>query len=600
MKLNVFKSLLLAVTAISLLFSACRRHNYGNQVSGTPYDNSKMIVASVAGFITDEQGSPIENASVRTGNNTTMTDANGYYYFKNITTPEHATTIHASKPDFFEGSRSFMAKLNHTHTASFTLLSKGTPQTFTSSNGGTVAFAGGLSFTFSANSVVNKNTGAAYAGQVFVYAKKIDPTTQLGQSSMPGDLRGLTATNSEERMLQSFGMSVTELYAADGSPLQVADNSEVTMSLEVPATLVANAPASIPLWYYDSAKEMWVEDGYATLQGNKYVGKVTHFSFWNCDTPQAANITIEMTLQDQLGNPLQGYIVKLKNTANNDTRHGTTDNLGWVGGLCYSNATLQMDVYPPYANNSCSNVSIYTQTINTSSSNLNLGTITIPLSGPSTCVITGNVVDCNNNIIANTPVFAQSIGMLVYTDAAGSFTYTMPCVPSGSVDISAYDLSTSVYGSINTTLVAGVNNVGTVTACGSIIQFLTLTLTNTVTSAVFTHTYLLPTETGFVTDSTTSSTITMYGNGTQNYLGIDVAGAAVGTFNVNYFNFYYFSTPSLFPDFSFGVNSGSSVTYTTYPAIPGSDAIGSFNLDLTGTTTSNLYTASGTFRLPKQ
>ena len=59
----------------------------------------------------------------------------------------------------------------------------------------------------------------------------------------------------------------------------------------------------MPLWYFDEDGGYWIEDGVATLQGNTYVGEVTHFTFWNYDFPYPS-ATLCITLQDESGNPL--------------------------------------------------------------------------------------------------------------------------------------------------------------------------------------------------------------------------------------------------------------------------------------------------------
>ena len=55
------------------------------------------------------------------------------------------------------------------------------------------------------------------------------------------------------------------------------------MSIPVGSTQTSSAPAEIPLWYFDETNGVWKEEGKATLQGNEYVGEVSHFTFWNCD-----------------------------------------------------------------------------------------------------------------------------------------------------------------------------------------------------------------------------------------------------------------------------------------------------------------------------
>jgi hypothetical protein len=99
---------------------------------------------------------------------------------------------------------------------------------------------------------------------------------------MPGDLVGLNENN-ERGALGSLGMVAVELVSASGDPLQVKEGKKVTMKVNVPAAMLATAPATIPMWYFDEARGYWTREGSAELQGNQYVTEVPHFSFWNCD-----------------------------------------------------------------------------------------------------------------------------------------------------------------------------------------------------------------------------------------------------------------------------------------------------------------------------
>ena len=592
---------LFATTALLLLFlfNACRKSNPTIQGTIVPYDNSTMVSASIFGVITDEGGIALEGAQISVKGYQTTTDVNGFYYFNNITIPQHATTVHVSKAGFFNGSRAMMVKAGQRHQFSLSLMKKENPQSFMSSNGGELSFAGGLKLSFPLNAVKNKTTGAAYAGQVFVYAKTINPTTAQGRNTMPGDLRGVTAAGGEERTLQSFGMFVAELFAPDGTPLQIADGKEVTMTLDVPNSIIGNAPATIPLWFYDAEKEMWVEEGSAMLVGNKYVGKVKHFSFWNCDTPQAANISIEMTFVDQNGMPLNGYLVKLTNTANNDARHGTTNASGWVGGLCYSNASLLLEVFD--GGNVCSSlgVPIYSQTITTGSVNQNLGTLVVTVPVLNSTTITGSVVDCNNLPISNASILVSPYNILITPNASGNFSYTIPCLPTQPVTFVAYDLSNNVFGnSSSMTLITGNNNVGILNACGNISQFLNLTMTNTVTSVTMTKSFVIPVDTTSISvnlGNGTSNISAFAVNSQNNYLSFQAVDTTIGTHAVS--SLVCFFVPS-FTDTQFSLDPGSVVTFTTFPGFPG-DVTGTFSINAVGNPSGNTYTLVGNFRLPR-
>ncbi|MBL7765900.1 MAG: carboxypeptidase regulatory-like domain-containing protein [Chitinophagaceae bacterium] len=594
MKKNVLVWLMAMALIGTGLMQSCR--NKFDYIDGTAtiYDNSKTVVASVYGIVTDDAGMPVENADVSTGGYSTQTDANGVFYFNNITTPEHNTSVKVIKAGYFTGFRSLMVKAGDKHQLRLALLKKDNPQNFMGASGGTISTGTGLSITFPAAGVVNKATGTPYYGQVFVYAKRIDPTTELGLNSMPGDLRGVR-TSSEERLLVSYGMMVAELYDASGNALQMADQQEATITLDVPVSMAGAAPASIPLWYFDEVKGIWVEQGNALLQGNKYIGKVKHFSFWNCDTPEAA-IQLEMTLIDQNGNPLSGYQVKLTNTANGDTRYGMTNSSGWVGGLCYPNATLTMTVY---ANNVCGTIALYSQTVTTSGAAQNLGNITINLAALSSSTVSGTVLDCAGASLSNSSVVIMPYGIIVTPNALGQFSYSFPCTPTTPVTVYAYDLSNNVYGSMSTTLISGANNLGSISACGNVTPFLNITLTNTVTSISATKNFLSP------SDNVMASLDSLGGNpfsniqanslgGSNAYVYMQASDSTVGTHTVN--SAYMFGIGT-FSDTQFTINSGN-VTYTSFPLFPG-DVIGSFTLNLTGNPSGNTYTATGNFRAPR-
>lgn len=581
----------IAIVALAIIgLQSCYKKDYTTSNNSTQFDNSKMVTASVHGIVQDEAGMPIKQASVKCNGYSTTTDDNGLFFFSAINTPSHVTSVMVSKDTYFNGNRTMSVQANQTHTMHITLLKKENPEVFNANNGGTVSFAGGMSITFPANGIVNKQTGTPYNGQVYVYAKKIDPTTALGKTSMPGDLRGIT-TNGTEKLLETFGMMVAELYDINGVPMQIAPTSAATLNYTVPVSLQGKAPATMVLWYFDEVTGIWKEQGSAVLTGNQYVGKVTHFSFWNCDTPQAA-IDLEMTLQDQNANPLAGYEVRLTNTANQDSRTGVTNAGGWVGGLCYSNAVLTLEVF---SNNICgANIPLYTTTITTGAVNMNLGVITINLAQVASCSFNATVLDCLGFPVTNGSVLVQPLNLILNTNALGQVSYTLPCTPVSPITLSAYDLTNNVYSTSNYTLVPGVNNIGNLTACGNIAPFLNLTLTNTISMATANANYTLPLNslTCYLQNPNT------YINASDGISGIGMAidGSVLGTFNVSSSNLN--GMFGVFTDSLYTLTGINNATFTAFPAFPG-DVQGSYNLNYIGTPSGNTYTAIGTFRIPR-
>jgi hypothetical protein len=598
LKIILSTILLFFISSALVTMQSCKRAVV--QVPGviTKYDNSIKINATLSGIILDESGNAIKGAAVSIGSNYTISDAQGYFNFNNVSMPQHNTTVRVTKQGYFNGYKSLSVNANQRHTISLILMKKESPETFISANGATVSFAGGLSITFPSNALVNKATGVAYSGQAYVFAKTINPTTELGRMTMPGDLRGLDATNGEEKILQSFGMFVAEIFDQNGNALQVSPTTKATISLDIPSSLSAGAKASIPLWYFDEAKEMWIEEGSATKQGNKYVGDVKHFSFWNCDQP-INSVYFQMTIIDQLGNPVIGYTVKLTDPTTGDSRLGYTNSAGWVGGLTPQNATLNMEVYPTSV--LCPNLiptPIYTQTVTTAVSNINLGTIVVTTSNVTT--ITGTIIDCANNPISNGTALIQPGYIIVNTNSSGQFSYEIPCVPTQTITVTPYDNTAGIYGNTSSgmAIVAGLNNIGNFQACGNITPFLNVTFTNTATNTIANYTFTPPS--GYIVAdadaiplSYISASDSMQGN---RYLHFTANDTTNGTHTIPTFVINGILNPGWNDtQFNLATASANTVTYTSFPLAPG-QVIGSFSVFLTGVPSGQTYTATGNFR----
>ncbi|MGR5253584.1 hypothetical protein ACPV5S_15410 [Vibrio astriarenae] len=109
----------------------------------------------------------------------------------------------------------------------------------------------------------------------------IDP--MLNIDLMPGEM--VTPTEDGELVpIESFGAITVTFEDTDGNPLNIAEGSEAEIRIPVSGT---NPPATIPLYYYDTVAGVWIEEGEAELvyavEGNYYLGNVTHFTTWNAD-----------------------------------------------------------------------------------------------------------------------------------------------------------------------------------------------------------------------------------------------------------------------------------------------------------------------------
>lgn len=531
------QSLYLATIFVAMLAFAgsCKKSelSFENPGGGNP-GPGKTVTFSISGKVVDENNAPVNQAEVKAGTATTRTDANGNFRFTNISLSQKAAYITVNKTGYFLGSRTFVAHEKAVNYVSIRLIEKELTGSFPSAGGGVVTLSSGGSINFQPNSVVDAATNSAYSGTVNVSAYFIDPSKPGFINEMPGDLRGIT-TGGEERGLQSFGMMAVELTGTGGQKLQLANGKPATMNFAIPASLLATAPATIPLWSFDEVTGLWKEEGSATRQGNSYVGTVTHFSFWNCDAPFPL-VSFEAVVKDQKGHPIPNVTVTIKKLSNSSFAAAITDELGRVSGLIPSGEALELKI-----TDRCGNV-LFTNNIGPYNSNVNYGAISITMQPPASVVISGTAVNCNNTALTNGFVNINLDGFSYrVTVNNGNFTISIIRCTADPVQaqIFAEDIAAGQQGAVQLLPVTSGNaNAGQLTACGTTTdQFVNYTISGT------NYAFTSPADTfnWYYIDSLSSQTNYMQtSNSTQaNYLGLNynggtVAGNFTGSLNIGH------------------------------------------------------------------
>lgn len=122
--------------------------------------------------------------------------------------------------------------------------------------------------------------GSAPVGQVTADLTPINPAVDI--DIMPGDMIALDGGNLVP--IQSFGALVVDFTDSEGNKLNLASGTTSTIRIPV-STRGQTLESSIPLFYFDEAQGVWIEEGTATLSADQtyYEGTVTHFTTWNCD-----------------------------------------------------------------------------------------------------------------------------------------------------------------------------------------------------------------------------------------------------------------------------------------------------------------------------
>lgn len=444
--------------AILIFAGNCRKAELSHEGG----QNQSTITFSISGRVLDRSNDPVSGAQVKAGSVTTTTDVNGNFSLDNVSAKKDAAFVKVEKNGYFTGSRTFIAHAQTVNYVDIKLINKEVAGNFSASGGGSVTLPAGGSITFQPNGIVDAN-GAAYSGSVAVSAFFIDPTVQGFTSIMPGDLRGITSAN-EERGLESFGMMAVELNTAGGQKLQLASGKKATIKFPIPAALLSQAPATIPLWHFDETDGMWKEQGSATKQGNEYVGEVSHFSFWNCDAPFQL-VNFEATIKDQNGNAVVNAEVIIKKISDGSLGCGRTDAAGKVSGKIPANESLEIKV-----RDRCQNV-LHSQNIGPFASSANLGTITVTVNPTTTVTITGTAVNCSNAAVTNGYVHVLLDGMAFRSTVNnGNFSIAIQrCISTAAnASVSVTDISSNQQSASSTlNVTSGTVNAGQISACGT-------------------------------------------------------------------------------------------------------------------------------------
>jgi hypothetical protein len=473
-KLFSFSAFALFIFSISLVvFTACQREidnpNPGGGTTTNPGVNDNIMVSGgIRGSVINENGQPVEGASVTSGGSTTTTDRYGTFRFSNINLSKENGYVKVVKQGYFIGTRTFASTAGRTHNVRIQLIPKTNTGTFSGTSGGTVTLSGGGKLIMPANAVTDA-TGTPYTGTVNVAMTWIDPTSQNLSEIVPGDLRGIT-TSGEERGLETFGMLGVELTGPGGQALKVATGKTAELTFPIPAALSGSAPATIDLWHFDEVTGRWKQEGSATKTGSNYIAQVSHFSFWNCDAPFPL-VNLCMSFINSANNqPLNNVLIRIKRS-NGSYGYGRTDSAGNLCGKVPKNETLTLQVM-----DQCNTVA-YSQTIGPFSGDATLPPVSATLAPTNTLTITGTVTNCAGANITNGVAVIYTGNAFSYSVPVvnGAFSHTIIRCNSTAINftVMGIDYTTQQQGNpVGGTGTTGSVNVGTIQACGtSSVQF---------------------------------------------------------------------------------------------------------------------------------
>ena len=534
MLMKSYRILILILVASLSLFIACQKHlDNQSQIPKPPDSDPEVTVtATIQGRVTDPDGNAVLGATVTSGNTTAQTDANGMFRFNGIQASKDFGFVKVSKTGFFTGSRTIMTSTAGSNYVQIELLKRESGAMVNSSGQIDINFADQCLMHVNNLKLINTANQAAYNGDAHVYETWIDPTDPKLASRMPGDLRGIDSTN-KTVALKSYGMMAVEFEGTGGEKLQVAPGQQIGISMPIPATLLGAAPNTIPLWYFNDTTGKWIQQGYATKQGESYVGTVSHFTYWNCDYPSDI-VYFHVNLKDQTNNPLAFTQLDVNNPDYNDTRSSFSDSTGLVQGWIPKNISLNFTV------RSICGDPLFSQAEGPFATDQDLGIFNVTVSPLNALTVHGTVVNCANAPVANgfasITVDGLSYGANVVN---GDFSATIiRCSTApGQVGLIVGDLTANVRSTSASFPISGSDlNTGQSQACGAALdQYINFSISGT------SYSVTVPPDSISTQGAPTYTYINGFSGdfGTSNYkaANFNVPIASVGTSTMAYLTF---------------------------------------------------------------
>jgi len=460
----ISKKLFILILLFPFLFSNCSSDsgNGGNSID-TPLNFGSEVSKNFSGQIVDENNNALPNVAITISNKTATTDINGIFIISGATVRDKFAFITAKKAGYIDGSRSLIPT-SGINNVKITMLTGTVIGTLNSGSTGTISLPNGTKVTFDGN--FKTETGQAYSGSVSVIMHHLDPSDPNLLDKMPGMLLAQNS-NGEERILETYGMMNVELRGAVSQKLQLATTAQIEMPIST--SQLATSPTSIPLWHFDETLGYWKEEGSATKQGTKYVGTVSHFSWWNCDA-QFPTVRLSLTVVNSNSTPLANVRVGIRRATSSYTVSGNTNSQGQISGLVPANESLTMEVF-----DSCGNI-VSTTNIGPFAVATTLPSLVIPNSVIQSTLVQGNLLKCDGTIVTNGYVlmrYGNQNMLTTVTNGAFSLTMLVCSATNTGFSLQGFDYDNlQTTNSINYTYTNPVTNVGNLTACSTISEFI--------------------------------------------------------------------------------------------------------------------------------
>ncbi|HEX7905107.1 MAG TPA: carboxypeptidase-like regulatory domain-containing protein [Chitinophagaceae bacterium] len=438
--------------------------NTGTSTGGNGGESSQQyIITTIKILVLNDKGIIVSKAKVQAENTVVYTDQFGIAELKNVRVLANKALVKINAPGYFEAYRTFAVDNKECY-GKVKLQAYEMTGSLQSASGGTVNIGNEVTISFPPSAFINEINGSDYTGTVVVYGKYLNPEAPDFNLLMPGNL---FAGDAGDFILRSFGMVNVEIKSPSNQPLKLKPNVKATIQATIPPSLTTTSPASIPMWYFDTTKGLWIQEGTGTKQGNVYTGEVSHFTWWNYDAFYP-RIYISGKVTDTSGTPVVNTLVTMSVASMGIRLSCFTNNEGYFRTPSPPNVTCGF-----FLSSEGCNLTLYSFEVNAGSSDINVGTIVANSSSQNQFNITGNFQACSNQQVqgGSMKVYAQNNffeGRIINGQAGISFSF---CKDTVDALIIAEDSSTGKMYATSARLYKNApTNLGTQNICASVSQ----------------------------------------------------------------------------------------------------------------------------------
>ncbi len=413
------------------------------------------------GEVLDKDGNAVVGALIEYEGSSTFTDAEGSFVVSGQKLYKDGSFFKVMKDGYFDTSRKFYPDENDNNKFIIRMMRQEKVGSIDAAAGGQVSF-NDVEIDFPTG-IYTDTDGNIYEEEVEIFAAYLDPTLEETFDQMPGDLTGLDA-NGRVQGLITYGMVVVELKDGEGNQIHLPEGEHAILSMPVSEEQLSNAPATIPLWYFDEDHRTWVEEGEAQLVGDTYVGEVSHFSFWNCDAPFPV-VEISGTISSNIRGASFGRL-KITDTTTGFCAFGYTSEGAFYSGKVPQNRPLLLSVY-----DGCGSI-VETFDIGPFSTDTDEVDVfvDVPLNNFS---ISGNITQCNGDAISLGWAVVKTDEFVSRSDIStdGYFEFTFENCTVANVSVIGIDAENNTQSNALSIVTDGSQNIGTLNACEEYVPF---------------------------------------------------------------------------------------------------------------------------------